>query len=587
MTFQDHNIAIDGQGPNQQKTICPNCKEIGKQHWKDISLSVNINKGIWHCHKCGWTGKLKSKESKTQNLEKIMTSNIIKKEVEDEALSEKALSWFTKTRGISKGTLDKMRIRQVYQIMPQTGKRDLCIKFPFFREGKLVNTKYRGHYKTFKLDKGAELIFYNLDSIKNTKQAIIVEGEIDALSFIEVGIDYVVSVPNGANPNSNNLSYLDNATDYFVNKEKIFIATDNDLPGINLRNELVRRLGVERCYKVDFENCKDANEYLVKNGKENLLKTIEKATLFPIEGVFSLSDFEHDLNILFDKGLEPGRKIEIENIDRLITYEKGRLYTITGIPGHGKSEWIDFVMERLAVLHGLKFGIFSPENYPLEIHASKLIEKVIGKKFAKTTLNREELESAKHFIDSHFLFIRPKNEACTLDMILQKASALIFRHGIHGLVIDPWNRLEHEIPKGLTETNYISYQLSKLTHFAQTKGILIFLIAHPSKMQKDKNTGMHEVPTLYDISGSANFFNKTDFGITIYRDFINSKVTVYVQKVKFRHLGAIGSSEFKYNLNNGRFTPLLMEETPPGKEICEFDNSNHLPSNVESVFEGF
>jgi twinkle protein len=118
-------------------------------------------------------------------------------------------------------------------------------------------------------------------------------------------------------------------------------------------------------------------------------------------------------------------------------------------------------------------------------------------------------------------------------------------------------------------------------------GILIFLIAHPTKIKKDKDTGLFEVPNLYDISGSANFFNKPDFGLTIYRDFKKFKTYVYVQKVKFRHLGEIGVAEFKYNINNGRFTPLIIDESPPGKEICEYDNSNHLHVLKESKIEGF
>jgi twinkle protein len=582
MNFKDNNIQINPLGPDQQKVLCPECKRIGKEHWEDKCLSVNITKGIWNCHKCNWTGGLKP--SRITNTGK-MQDNIIKNK--GQKLEEKITSWFINKRGISIGTLAKMKITQCLEYMPQTGKEELCIQFPFFREGKLVNTKYRDCKKNFKLDKNAELIFYNLDSIKASNEVVIVEGEIDALSFIEAGIDYVVSVPNGANGKSNNLTYIDSSADYFKNKEKIFIATDNDIPGIRLRDELVRRFGVEKCYKVDLGFCKDANEFMVKYSKNELIEALKRAKPFPIEGIFSIDRFWDELNNLYEKGLEPGKKIGIENIDNLISYDKGRLYVITGIPGHGKSEWIDFVMERLAILFGYRFGIFSPENHPLEIHASKLIEKISGKRFSKDTLNKEEFDRSRIFANSHFFFVRPKDESFSLDMILEKARALIFRNGIHGLVIDPWNRLDHDIPKGLTETNYISYQLSKLTNFAQVNGIMIFLIAHPTKIPKEKESGLYEVPNLYSISGSANFFNKTDFGLTIYRDFINSKVSVYVQKVKFRHLGSVGVAEFKYNINNGRFTPLITDSTPPGKEICEFDNSSHLDINKNLMFEGF
>ena len=94
-------------------------------------------------------------------------------------------------------------------------------------------------------------------------------------------------------------------------------------------------------------------------------------------------------------------------------------------------------------------------------------------------------------------------------------------------------------------------------------------MAHPTKQPKNKD-GVVEAPTLYDISGSANFFNKADFGIVVHRDRLNDTVEVHVQKVKFRHLGECGTALFKYNLNNGRYTPFTNGIDPV------WDNTNHL-----------
>jgi twinkle protein len=80
---------------------------------------------------------------------------------------------------------------------------------------------------------------------------------------------------------------------------------------------------------------------------------------------------------------------------------------------------------------------------------------------------------------------------------------------------------------------------------------MVILVAHPTKMKKEN--GKYEVPNLYDISGSANFYNKTDFGLTVYRDMVEEVIKVYIQKVKFKHLGEIGYCTWKYNINNGRF----------------------------------
>ena len=98
-----------------------------------------------------------------------------------------------------------MKVTCGLEFMPQLNKEVETIQFNYFRNSELVNVKYRGAKKSFKLHKGSELIFYNIDSVKDRKEVIICEGEIDALTFKQCGYDSVVSVPNGANLNTNNL----------------------------------------------------------------------------------------------------------------------------------------------------------------------------------------------------------------------------------------------------------------------------------------------------------------------------------------------------------------------------------------------
>ena len=389
----------------------------------------------------------------------------------------------------------------------------------------------------------------------------------DALSFYECGRHDVVSVPNGANAN---LSYLDDyLEDYFDDKETIYIASDTDTKGVLLRDELIRRFGPERCRVLEYgEGCKDANEHLQKYGKDSLLKCLSDAPEIKLEGVFTVSDFEQSLDALFDHGMKRGVIIGHDNFDRLCSFETKRLCVVTGIPGSGKSEFIDEIAERLNMRYGWRFAYFSPENAPLAYHASKLIEKFTGKHFGKSTLTFGEYKQVKEHLETDFYFIAPKDDY-KIDSILDRAKSLVRRKGIKALVIDPYNRLENE-QGGRSETQYVSVLLDKLTNFAQQNDVLIILMAHPTKMQKNKD-GQVEVPSLYDISGSANFYNKADFGIIVHRDRNANTVEVRVQKVKFRHLGECGTAYFKYNLNNGRYTPY----TPGGTEP-KWDNSNHL-----------
>ena len=388
----------------------------------------------------------------------------------------------------------------------------------------------------------------------------------DCLSFVECGREDCISVPNGANAN---LDYLDDfIEDYFDDKEVIYIASDTDTKGVLLRDELLRRFGADRCRVLEYgDGCKDANEDLMKYGREHLLKCLDEAPETKVDGIFTVSDFEQSLDALFEYGLQRGVTIGHENFDRLCSFETKRLCIVTGIPSSGKSEFIDEIAERLNIRYGWRFAYFSPENAPLAYHASKLIEKFTGKRFNKQSLTYGEYKEVKEHLESDFFFISPADNF-RLDTILDKARVLVRRKGIKALVIDPYNRLESQ-QGSRNETQYVSEVLDKLTTFAQIHDVLVILMAHPTKQPKNKD-GVVEAPTLYDISGSANFFNKADFGIVVHRDRINDLVEVHVQKVKFRHLGENGTALFKYNLNNGRYVPFTNGLEPA------WDNTNHL-----------
>ena len=576
-SFSDYGIQIPyGRTNGKVKTFCPNCRER-RTDKRDKSLSVDLDKMVWNCHYCGWSGHLEhTEEEKRQwmrqqswfNPSQVRKEKPVYKKPQprpDNGMSVKAIAWFA-GRGISEATLKIMHITEGMEWMPQNNALSNTIQFNYYKAGELVNTKFRTGDKKFKLVSGAELLPYNIDAIKDKPECIITEGEMDALSFVECGRTDVVSVPNGANAN---LSYLDDyIEDYFDDKETIYIAVDTDTKGVLLRDELLRRFGAERCRVLDYgEGCKDANDHLQKYGKDSLLQCLANAPETKLEGVFTITDFESNLDAIFESGLQRGVTIGHDNIDKLISFETKRLCIVTGIPSSGKSEFIDEIAERLNIRYGWRWAYFSPENAPLSYHASKLISKFTGKQFDRQHLSLQEYRGVKQHIEREFFFIAPASDY-KVDTILERAKFLVRRKGIKGLVIDPYNRLENEAGRQ-SETQYISQLLDKLTNFAQMHDVLIILMAHPTKMGKDKD-GNVIVPTLYDISGSANFYNKADFGIVVHRDRDRDVVEVRVQKVKFRHLGESGIAYFKYNLNNGRYTPYYEGSDPI------WDNENHL-----------
>ena len=470
------------------------------------------------------------------------------------------VKWFAQ-RGISETTIANWKIGESKEYFPQIEKRRTAINFNYYREGELVNVKYRDGAKNFKLVKDAERIMYGLDDLVGKKEAIIVEGEMDKLALYESGYKNCVSVPNGAS--NLKMEYL---KDFPENLEKVYIATDNDEPGRKLAEELSRRIGRDICYRVNyFDDCKDINDVLLNHEDKGVGYCIKNAQPYPLEGVLGVNDFDLDIDTLYETGLERGKTLGHKNFDNIFSFATSQLTVITGIPTHGKSNFLEHLCMKLATQHNWKFGVFSPEHYPMQLHFSVLAEKLTGKSFRKETkynrMSKHELQTAKNFISNSFYWIRPDGDIYTIDSILSAAKGLIKRHGINALIIDPYNKINAEMGSD-TETNFINKFLTKLTIFKQKYDIHIFLVAHPRKMQK-KDNGLYEVPSLYDVAGSANFYNQVDNGITIYRDFANQTTTAFVQKVKFRHIGEIGSADFKYNIQNGRYI-----------EIGEHENNN-------------
>lgn len=569
------------------KTTCPNCRDH-RGNPNDRSLSCNLTTGQFNCHHCGWSGCVAEEEpwERQERQYAWFNENPLSRQKKEyrkpkprptSKFSDKMLAYI-KSRGISEETLTAMKVTEGIECMPRKDGsfKDMnTIQFNYYHNGELVNTKFRTGDKCFKMVSGAELLPYNIDSIKGAPNCIITEGEFDALSFYEAGYHNVVSVPNGANTN---LEWLDDyQEDYFDDKDTIYIASDTDTKGEVLKNELLRRFGVERCKVVEYgEGCKDANEHLVKYGQKSLCKCIENARLIPVDGVFTLSDIESRMDVLYQTGLKQGATIGHYNFDEYCSFETKTLGIVTGIPNHGKSEWLDEMVYRLNLRYGWKWAYFSPENEPLELHMAKLIEKFVGKKFSKDTMQIAEYTYAKQHINANFFFICP-NDDYKPDTILAAAKALVRRYGIKGVVIDPYNYLEAQMEHNQNETQYISELLGKFKTFAKINDVVVIIVAHPAKMQKNKQTLKYDPPTLYDISGSAHFYNKADFGITVHRDFDNDLTEVYVQKVRFRHLGKKGVAKFKYNLTNGRYVPAPEIQG----ELPQWDNTNHLTEKIK------
>jgi twinkle protein len=590
-------IRLKSYSTGTHKTTCPKCSHTRKKK-NDPCLYVNIETpdlALWKCYNCDYTGKAGKSDNGYATQKKERTYKKPETQKDPKTLPDAAVKWMEK-RGFTKEFVNRMEAKKY--IWWDNDKKSIAL--PFYVNNEVINIKYRGiNKKFFSLSAGAKLVVYGYDVCKGSKQykekkeIIIVEGEMDVLALNMCGIYNVVSVPNGA-PAENtknlatHLNWLNEHESFFKEANEIVIAVDNDSAGHRLEAELARRIGTEKCSRVRWP-LKDANDMLMDLGVDEVLNTYNEAKEpYPIKGLYKVNDFRKDVHDFYEHGVEKGLSTGWPNVDRFYTVASKQVTIVTGIPNSGKSEWLDALMINMMNSHNWNFSIFSPENGASE-HISKLTEKVVQKPIdpkQNGRMSKEELDLALDKLNSHFYFevTDDNDDPPTIDWILDKAKQAIYRYGVKGIVIDPYNEIEHKREAGFNETDYISKFLSKIKRFAKVNDVHIWVVAHPAKMQKDKD-GIVQAPGLYDISGSAHWVNKTDNGVVVHRSNDSKGGTeIWVRKVRFKWIGRQGKCNLIYNIAKGLYytpksekddhcTYSMLEDEPYVPEETKVDNT--------------
>ncbi len=561
-----------------QRKTCPKCSHQRRgRNRNDKCLKVFEN-GNEFCHHCGydstkdeseWTPSPEYKAYTRPNQELPQT------------ISEEFREFFTE-RGISHEVLKRNKVSW-------NGRE---IMFPYFYNGEIFNIKYRSLDKKFRQEAGAMKGFYGLDDIVGQKDIYIVEGEFDKLACEEAGFLNVGSVPDGAPSVSakdfhTKFEFIDNWIEVFEQAERIIIAVDADEPGHKLQEELIRRFDPEKCWVITWpKGCKDANQVLVEHGILTLMGCLDDPKRVPIKGIFQVSDFNEAYDDLYENGLQGGVSTGWGQFDDYYTVKPGELCIVTGRPGHGKSSFLSALLVNLATDNKWRIGIFTPENNPPQRYIAMLAQLKIGKPFKKgnmTRMSKTESIEGRKWANSHFYIINPDHKNRTVPELIEMASALVRMYGIQGMVFDPWNHISQVRRPGQTETEYVAECLEQFKGFAQKYTVKVWIVAHPNKPLKEPG-GKWPVPTAYDISGSAHWFNMADDIITVWREPENDYAPsqVHVQKIRFSEIGKVGKCDFRHDFPTGRFSPVAniadvtaVQEKPKPKK----DDSDHFQQN--------
>jgi twinkle protein len=440
------------------------------------------------------------------------------------------------------------------------------IEIPYLERGKQVNTKFRtiAGEKKFSQETGGRKCFWNIDVLGDTtleaQPLIITEGEFDAIVAMQCGKQRVISVPDGAPAEAQGAedtgvkySYVSDARPLLRDVKEIILATDHDGPGINLLNDLAIRLGKHRCKWLRYPaGCKDLNEVLQKHGQAEVIHVLDAAQWIKVGGVYRMSE-------LPPVSRPPALKIGIAELDKHYKVRPGDFVVVTGVPSHGKTSFVNEIAARMALPpHNWNIAVASFEQNPQVDHRRNL--RTFFNEKLEVWQSAEELARADAWIDQRFAFIVPdEDDDATLEWLLERAEAAIVQYGCRMVIADPWNEMDHIRPPDMSLTEYTGFAIKQFRKLARKYQVHVIVVAHPTKLRPEKAGERVPVPTLYDISDSAHWFNKADVGIIVHRTD-DAHTLIRIQKVRYHDIiGVPGDLETRYLRESARFEVTIRE----------------------------
>ncbi len=528
--------------PSQSRMVCPACgPDRKKSHEKTLSVTLDGDSAVYFCHHCEAKGSAPLNALLEPEEVSVIPESVSPK------FTDSQREWL-KSRCIPESTAERCGVKSGEVYMAKRKADVAAIGFHYKNPDGTEGTKWRDGAKNF-TQTGRCFGLWRAEQFSGG-DLVICEGEMDSLALEEANI-FSVSVPNGApkgeikSEGSKKLSYLWDQKSIFQSADRIILATDSDGPGRVLSEEIARRVGKAKCWRVEFpEGCKDPNDVLMKMGPEALIESIRGATPWPVNGLRDAREYREDAISLYEGGFAEGITSGIPDLDKLCRVHPHTLTVITGIPGSGKSSFLTWLSVMLVVKSDMNVAILSAETssqiHVLQMAACYMQQPYLG----EDKMSREDLNQGLDWVEDHFVFL---DESDThIQSVLERAQAAVLRNGVRVLVVDPYNFLTVS-SDGRDEgsVNSINALLVSLKNFAVEHACSVFLVAHPTKMYRQAD-GSVPSPGGYDISGSASFYNVADSGITIGRANDNQTI-VTCWKSRFPWLGEIGQATLEFD----------------------------------------
>jgi twinkle protein len=547
---------------------CPGCEEAGKRNFNDSSLSVNMDKKVANCHKCGTKFSWGSPRDRANSAP-------VSYDLPEDKLQPvgREVMKFIKDRGIDDEDIINACVMQEMRYDKTVKKEVPWLAFPYYKlvdgERVLINVKYRDiKDKRFAQSKNGEPSLWLSHMAVNHKKVVITEGEFDTLAIMSaLGVEYmkensimITSMNSGAINERDkdvdgklkgfSLSYkavIDCA-------DVVVLATDGDPQGDRLKEELKKRIDKE-VRVMRFGEFKDSNALLENKGKEAVISALEGAEIELPDGVSRLEDFEAEMWAQYNNGLNKGTSTYFDPVDRVWKWRPTEVTVVSGYANEGKTTLFLHLAMIACVFEPMRrFLVFSPENIPQHEFYEDLIHSFMGLPSDITIQNRmtpEQYKRGMEFMNEHFLLLYPtsrtddghEEENFTVSTIISKVIETKRTDNITDVIIDPYNMVEHDLRISDREDLYISKFMTKLKRLALRCDVSVTLIAHQLTPRPDPKTGNYPRPSMYNIKGGGTFADKADNVITMWRPYRRKQYEDHIEEDHKKFVDGIMGTE--------------------------------------------
>lgn len=537
--------------------FCPKCHG-GENRDKD-TFSINLKTGLFKCFRasCDYHGHFVELARDFDYDLGFSEKRVYRKLPQRPVTIRDGAIEYMASRGIG------AEICKRYELTTRTDNKNILV-FPFYDDaGVLQFVKYRNTKFRKGIDKNKEWseadtmpILFGMKQCVDFGQLVITEGQIDSLSVAECGIDNAVSVPTGAN----GFTWLANCWDWITKFESIVVFGDNEHGKITLADTLRARLpqSVKVVRKKDYLGEKDANDILLKYGKQAVITAVENAEIPKLENVKDLSTVQSvDINAL------PKIKTNIPDIDRVIGgLIMGQVVLLTGKRGHGKST---FMSQLVCEALDQRENVFIYSGELADYHFKRWIDfQLAGTDYIKTVQNvygdneytisegvirqiSDWYKGRAYIYDNNWL---PDDDA-EIESLPDTIEKVIKQYGVRLVCIDNLMTAMESVRENdqlyLAQSNFVG----KLKKIAVKYDVVVILVAHPrkSKLEFDND----------DVSGSGDITNKVDVVMSYQRvendDTCDSKLSITKNRLFGKYANGDNAIKLCYSEKTKRIFP--------------------------------